>query len=82
MRHVMAGLLVSLIALPLFAGKPAYEYYVTGSSADVTTTTSAGTVLMGGGSDVAAAFQWMIGKSGGGDFVVIRATGTDAYNPW
>ena len=24
----------------------------------------------------------MIGKSGGGDFVVIRATGTDAYNPY
>jgi cyanophycinase len=24
----------------------------------------------------------MIGKSGGGDFVVIRASGTDAYNPW
>jgi cyanophycinase len=82
MRHVLIGLIVSLVSLPLFAGKPAYEYYVTGSSADVTTTTTAGTVLMGGGSDVAAAFQWMITKSGGGDFVVIRATGTDAYNPW
>ncbi|MFT3893393.1 MAG: cyanophycinase [Anaerolineales bacterium] len=37
---------------------------------------------MGGGTDVDAAFQWMIGKSGGGDFVVIRVTGTDAYNPY
>jgi cyanophycinase len=37
---------------------------------------------MGGGTDVDAAFVWMINKSGGGDFVVIRATGTDAYNPY
>ena len=51
-----------------------------GSDADVTTAVSAGTVLMGGGADVDAAFSWMINKSGGGDFVVIRATGTNAYN--
>jgi cyanophycinase len=37
---------------------------------------------MGGSTDVDAGFQWMIDKSGGGDFVVIRATGTDAYDPW
>jgi cyanophycinase len=37
---------------------------------------------MGGGTDVDAAFQWMINKSGGGDFVIIRATGTEAYNPY
>lgn len=53
-----------------------------GSASDVTTTCTAGTVLMGGGSDVDAAFTWMINKSGGGDFVVIRATGTNAYNSY
>jgi cyanophycinase-like exopeptidase len=37
---------------------------------------------MGGGTDVDAAFQWMCQRSGGGDFLVIRATGTDAYNPY
>jgi len=41
-----------------------------------------GTVLMGGGTDVDAAFQWMCGLAGNGDFLVIRATGTDAYNPY
>jgi cyanophycinase len=41
-----------------------------------------GTVLMGGGTDVDAAFQWMCSLSDGGDFLVIRATGTDAYNPY
>jgi cyanophycinase len=31
---------------------------------------------------VDAAFQWMCQRSGNGDFLVIRATGTDAYNPY
>ena len=53
-----------------------------GDAADVTRTTAGGTVLMGGGPDVDAAMQWMIGKAGGGDFVVLRATGTDAYNAY
>jgi cyanophycinase len=83
MRRVfLTGFLVSLLALPLFAAKPAYQYFAVGNQNDVARTTTAGTVLMGGGSDVDTAFQWMIGKSGGGDFVVIRTTGTDAYNPY
>ncbi len=51
-----------------------------GDAADVSRTTTGGTVLMGGGTDVDAAMQWMVSKSGGGDFLVLRATGTDAYN--
>jgi cyanophycinase len=62
--------------------KASYEYYVVGRDVDVTPSTTAGQLLMGGGTDVDAAFQWMINKAGGGDFVVIRATGTDAYNPY
>lgn len=83
-RSFLALVLVSLLSVSVsaFAAKAQYEYHVTGSSADVTTTTTAGTVLMGGGTDVDAAFQWMINKSGGGDFVVIRTTGTNAYNPY
>jgi len=48
----------------------------------VTTPVTAGTVLMGGGTDVDAAFQWMCARAGNGDFLVIRATGTDAYDPY
>jgi cyanophycinase len=82
-RVVLSSLLVVFLSpVGLFAAKSTYEYYCIGSTNDVTTTTTAGTVLMGGGTDVDAAFQWMIGKSGGGDFVVIRSTGTDAYNPY
>ncbi|CAF0941633.1 unnamed protein product [Rotaria sordida] len=53
-----------------------------GDVADVNTTTVGGTVLVGGGEDVDQAFQWMIQKAGGGDFVVLRASGTDAYNSY
>ena len=82
MRRLLLPLLGLLLATPLFAAKSSYQYFAVGNQNDVTKTTTAGTVLMGGGTDVDAAFQWMIGKSGGGDFVVIRATGTDAYNPY
>ena len=65
------------------SSKSSYEYYVIGNLGDaINKTTSFGEILMGGGTDVDAAFQWMINKSGGGDFVVIRASGTDAYNPY
>lgn len=67
-----------------FAAKP-YKYYVVGDPADVVLLvhpSKPALVLMGGGPDVDDAFKWMIQKSGGGNFVVIRATGTDAYNPY
>jgi len=55
---------------------------VIGDTSNVVTAVDGGMVLMGGGTDVAAAFKWMINRSGGGDVVVIRASGTDAYNPY
>jgi len=39
-------------------------------------------MLLGGGTDVDKAFVWMITNSGGGDIVVLRASGTDAYNEY
>ena len=49
---------------------------------DLVRATAPGVVLMGGSTDVDAAFQWMCGLGGNGDFLIIRATGTDAYNPY
>lgn len=78
---------LGLLALALccasstFAAK-SYSYFRVGNTSDVATATTGGTVLMGGGTDVDAAFQWMCQRSGNGDFLVIRATGTDAYNPY
>lgn len=86
-RRLVTALVLILSMLPLVSAPGAaaatgYEYYVTGNSGNVTGSTAAGLMLMGGGTDVDAAFQWMINKAGGGDFVVIRASGTDAYNPY
>jgi cyanophycinase len=53
-----------------------------GDPADVTKTTTGGTCLMGGSTDVDAAFKWMISKSGGGDFVVIRFDNSTGYNSY
>ncbi|WP_231463934.1 cyanophycinase [Pedobacter sp. Leaf132] len=53
-----------------------------GDSSNVVKATNGGMVLMGGGTDVDAAFKWMIDRSGGGDVVILRASGTDAYNPY
>ncbi|RYZ28702.1 MAG: cyanophycinase [Chitinophagaceae bacterium] len=55
---------------------------IIGDTANVNTTVESGLVLMGGGTDVDAAYRWMIARSGGGDVVVIRASGTNAYNPY
>lgn len=55
---------------------------ILGDTTDVKPATKAGLVIMGGGTDVDAAFQWMINRSGGGDVVIIRASGTDAYNAY
>lgn len=55
---------------------------IIGDLIDVKTTTTGGTCLMGGGTDVDAAFKWMIEKSGGGDFVIIRADNSNGYNSY
>lgn len=66
----------------LYQETPAYDYYCTGDPADVQTPTRGGTVLMGGASDVDAGFRWMIDHSGGGNFVVLRASGADEYDSY
>ena len=81
MKTFVLAVLACLITSPAFAAKQ-YSYFRVGNPNDVTTPTTPGTVLMGGGTDVDAAFQWMCQRSGNGDFLVIRATGTDAYNPY
>jgi cyanophycinase len=65
-----------------FSENPHYKYFRAGSSADVQTKTQGGFALMGGGKDLDQAFQWMCDHSGGGDFLILRAYGDDAYNPY
>nr|MDQ6890018.1 Type 1 glutamine amidotransferase-like domain-containing protein [Bacteroidota bacterium] len=60
-------------------GHPA-SLEIIGDTADVVTETRSGVALVGGGGDVNSAFKWMISRSGGGDVVVITASGNADYN--
>ena len=78
---------ICLLSASLYAApkpKPGFTSFIVGNAADAqqSPALSSGLVLMGGGTDVDAAFQWMCQRAGGGDFLVIRTTGTDAYNPY
>lgn len=83
---LLAVATICICTAPLYAAanKQGYESFIVGNPADAPPSQhlSPGLVLMGGGTDVDAAFQWMCQQAGGGDFVVIRTTGTDAYNPY
>jgi cyanophycinase len=62
--------------------KPAYTYIRVGAPTNIQTHPRPGYALMGGGTDLDEAFRWLCDHADGGDFLVIRATGTDAYNPY
>ncbi len=59
-----------------------YDYYLTGSAENVDTTPLKGIVLAGGGSDNDDAMRWMLDRANEGDVVVLRASGSDGYNPY
>jgi len=86
MSRLLAALTTTLLAcasaLPGSALAAKKTYFRVGNAADAAAATTAGTVLMGGSTDVDAAFEWLCDRATGGDFLVVRATGTDAYNPY
>jgi cyanophycinase len=86
LRVVLAAAIICVLAPALFAqkSKTGFTSFIAGNAADAppSATLTPGLALMGGGTDVDAAFQWMCQRAGGGDFLVIRTTGTDAYNPY
>lgn len=61
---------------------PGLARWLTGDPADRVTTATSGIILMGGGTDVDAAFAWQRDRIGGGDVVVLRASGSDGYNDY
>jgi cyanophycinase len=60
--------------------EPTVTHYLTGNATDVQTNTSFGILLAGGRTDQKSWFDWMVARSGGGDFVVIRTTDSNGYN--
>jgi cyanophycinase-like exopeptidase len=82
-RVVLAAIIAAASAVPVGgAPRARFDYYLTGDAADVSAATGFGLGLMGGGTDVDALFTWMSDRAGGGDFVVIRASGADGYNQY
>ncbi|ABD70977.1 Cyanophycinase and related exopeptidases-like [Rhodoferax ferrireducens T118] len=92
-KTVVGLFFAAALSTAVAAGKLPYSYFFVGepaktpviASSDRATTPSY--VLMGGGPDVDQAFQWLIQRAGikpgtGGRFVIIRASGTEAYNPY
>lgn len=69
-----------LVAMPAFGAS--YKYIRLGQKQDAQTTPVAGIAMMGGGSDLDEAFKWLCEKASGGDFLILRARGDDAYNPY
>lgn len=61
---------------------PGYQSFIVGNPGNVDTPTTGLWVMQGGGTDVDENFVRMGAASGGGDFVVIRFGGTDAYNQY
>jgi cyanophycinase len=53
-----------------------------GNPKDTLTSSSAGYLLAGGSTDVDEAMKWFLQKSGGGDIVIIRASGGAGYNDY
>ncbi|MEY2919091.1 MAG: hypothetical protein RL261_396 [Pseudomonadota bacterium] len=86
MSRLPAALTTALVAcacaMPGTALAAKKTYFRVGNAADAPAVTTAGTVLMGGSTDVDEAFRWLCDRATGGDFLVVRATGTDAYNPY
>ncbi len=70
----------------LAAGKPAaakdsgYKYVRLGRASDATPKPSMGYFLAGGGADLDQGFAWFCAKANGGDLLVLRPSGDDAYN--
>lgn len=67
-----------------------YDYYAVGAldssgvaiDVEVARPAAQAIVLEGGDTDVRDAFAWMVERAGGGNFLVLRASGADGYNDW
>jgi cyanophycinase len=82
-RLALATVLTAALTAPVGgAPAPKFDYYLTGDQGNAVGLTQPGLGLMGGGTDVDALFTWMSDRAGGGDFVVIRASGADGYNQY
>ena len=83
LRRLAASSILSFLLIGgLAPADPAYRHYSVGNAGNVVTPTTGLLVLQGGGTDVDENYVEMGRASGGGDFVVLRASGGDEYNAY
>jgi cyanophycinase len=73
---------LALLLAASFAHAASYQYIRIGNKNDIQTKPAFGIAMMGGGSDLDEAFRWLCQKGNGGDFLILRASGSDAYNSY
>ncbi len=83
----MLGLIAIVFAATVTASTSAqtasFRYIRAGSATNASAASPrAGFALMGGGADLDEAFRWLCDRADGGDFLILRATGDDEYNPY
>lgn len=76
--HILIAVL--LISTCGFAENAPLKFWRIGNPHDAQAKTQRGYALMGGGADQDAAFKFLCERSGGGDFVILTASGDDDYN--
>ena len=80
MRIIVTALVIVFCA---FAKAQSYTSYFTGNTTNVTPSIPYyGTCLMGGATENDDAMRWFLNAAGGGDVLVLRATGSDGYNDY
>jgi cyanophycinase len=77
-----AALCACATSIPSIAQPPQYHYTRLGNPTDSAATPRPAFALMGGGTDLDQAFRFLCDHSGKGDFLVLRASGSDDYNPY
>src|SRR5882672_5575171 len=84
-RDVIGKIFCVAVCLAVFCGSsPAksFKYKRMGSVQDAHTTPAFGIAMMGGGTDLDDAFRPLCDKANGGDFLILRARGSNDYNPY
>jgi cyanophycinase len=75
-------LLLILCGTCAVAHADSHKYFRIGNQEDIQTKPRFGIAMMGGGSDLDEAFRWLCKQGNGGDFLILRASGDDDYNPY
>jgi cyanophycinase-like exopeptidase len=81
-RLIAHSICLILVVGAKSAAEPAFEHFVAGNPADVDRPTVGLVVMQGGGTDVDPNYERMGDAAGGGDFLVLRASGGDEYNDY